>query len=472
VANRESYQDAIDRDRRDEQGDAAEPASRGEPPHARPGYRRRRDIDRALARYYEECKADTAKRLRNPRRQKQYCAAVAWKRVEQSGRFADYPAFARREPGHMKRTPPRNPRTGRFLKRSSTAGRTSKRARASESPSRRRTPARRAAAASPRRAPRRSRGREAQRRSAPRRSPRRTSGRGRSGQTNIAIVPVGVAKEPRRRGRGRGRARMYEPVLAGAGAVSLFVTAAVIGDLIADALDRYIAGYDPATSPVPALGAPYTVDNPIPKWNNDSAAMQPGIARLAAQIVPALIFFLLGGVTRGAALKFFLYGMGGGFAVHAGRQIITAYIIVPMVKSSTSTGARMYQHEMNVYNGLANPSGGILGAGPMNRPHGRGMLGAGPGNQPASPPQLPSNQPAARVPVALATQASPPAAAAAPAAQPAPAQQAAPAMMGQPPAQQHPSGCRCTACPQPAAGNGAGPGPHPLWSVLLDRRAA
>ena len=454
----------------------AEPA-RGEPPHARAGYRRSRELDRELARHYEQCKADTDARFRkNPRRQKQYCAAVAWSRAEKSGRFPDYPTFshAHREPEPMKRRmPPRNSK-GRFVKRSSSAGRTSRRA--SESPARKRkAPRARAYEESPRRRkPRRAKAASPRKSS---RGARRSSGR-RSGQTNIAIVPVGVAKESRR-GRGRGRGmrgvrRAREPVMAGAGAVTLFVTAVVIGDLIADAVDRYIAGYDPATSPAPTLVAPYTVDNPIPKWNNDAAAMQPGLARIAAQLGPAILFFLLGAVVnKSAALKFFLYGLGGGFTVHAGAQIITSYIIVPMVKGSSSTGARMYQHEINVYNGLANPSGGILGAGPANqRGQGRGLLGAGPGNQPAgAPPQLPANQPVARTPVALASQASPPAAAAAaqPAQQQPPAQQA-PAMMGQPPAGggAHPAGCKCNACPQAPASNGA----HPLWSVLLERRAA
>jgi hypothetical protein len=267
--------------------------------------------------------------------------------------------------------------------------------------------------------------------------------------------------------------------MAGAGAIALFTTGAVLAFLIGDAIDRYMAGVDPAATS-PTLPAPYaTVDNPIPKYNNDAAAMAPGLWRITAQLVPAIIFFLLGGVTKGAALKFFLYGLGGGFAVRLSTQLITAYIIVPMVSSSTGMGARMYQHEQNVYNALANPSGGVLGAGPANRPGGarRGLMGQPPveGQPAGAPPQLPANQRAARVPVALASQATPQPVAAQAAA--APAQQQQQGMMGAPPAA-HPAGCRCTQCPQPQAAPAAAPaangeaGPHPLWSVWLTQPRA
>jgi hypothetical protein len=257
--------------------------------------------------------------------------------------------------------------------------------------------------------------------------------------------------------------------MAGAGSVALFTTGAVLAYLMADALDRYLAGVDPAATS-PTLPAPYaSIDNPIPKYNNDAVAMAPNLWRIGAQLVPAIIFFLLGGVTKSAGLKFFLYGLGGGFTVHVSTQIITAYIIVPMLASSTGTGARMYQHEQNAYNALANPSGGYLGKGPANRPR-HGLMGAPPNNTPAAPPPaLPANQPANRVPVALASQATPQPA---PAAAPPPAQQQ---MLGAPPGQ-HPAGCRCTQCPQqqaaPPPSNGQQSGPHPLWSVLLDRAAA
>ena len=467
MARRDSYQDVIDRDR--ESRSAGESPNSGRPPEARKGYKRRAAIDRDLARYYEQCKGQTRGRFKSSGRQKQYCAAVAWKRVEQTGRYPDYPTQKRSEATPMKR----NRRTGRFQK-------TSSHRRAKASSKRRAAPA--AYAAEPRR--RRARASAAPR-SAPRRSrAKRSRGGRRSQATNIAIVPVGVASERRRRRSGRrgahrpARAAAYSPrryrarekVLAGAGSVALFTTGAVLAYLIADALDRYLAGVDPAaTSTVAsALPAPYgSLDSPIPKWNNDAAAMAPSLTRIGAQLAGAVLFFLLGGVTKSAGLKFFLYGLGGGFTVHVSTQIITAYIIVPMISTSTGAGARMYQHEQNVYNALANPTGGYLGKGPANRPR-HGLMGAPPnGTAAAPPPALPANQPAARVPVALASQASPqPVAAAA---------QQQQQMMGSPPA--HPAGCRCTQCPQqkidpPApAGNGQS-GPHPLWSVLLDRQAA
>jgi len=274
---------------------------------------------------------------------------------------------------------------------------------------------------------------------------------------------------------------MREPMLVGAGGVMVFTTGAAFGWLFADALDRYLAGVDPAASPAPTLAAPYTVDNPIPKWNNDSQAMQPGWQRMGAQLLGAIIFFGFGAmVARSMLWKFFLYGLGSGFTVHLSTQIITAYVIVPMVKTSTASGARMYQHEINVLNGLANPSGGILGKGPANKPgaYGRGLLGKGPGNE-APPPQLPANQPVARVPVALATAASPQGTAAAPAAAglvPAavPAAAAGAQRMGQPPA--HVAGCACQQCggekrADPPANGKPSFDAQSVWSALLERAA-
>lgn len=479
MGRRESYQDVIDRDR-DKGLPAAEAPGSGRPPEARKGYKRREAIDRDLARYYEQCKGQTRGRFKSKGRQKQYCSAVAWKRVESTGRYQDYPTFQKRSEATMA-MPKRNSRTGRFMKK--RGGKSSHRR---SSPSRRRkaaAPAAYAAESRPRR--RKGKRRSTTSREAPRRTSRRSShttrrskGR-RSGPTNIAIVPVGVAGERR-----RSRAAAYSPrryrardkVLAGAGSVALFTTGAVIAYLISDALDRYLAGVDPAATS-PTLPAPYsTIDNPIPKYNNDAVSMAPGLTRIGAQLAGAVLFFLLGAVTKGAALKFFLYGLGGGFTVRVSTQIITAYIIVPMVSSSTGTGARMYQHEQNVYNALANPSGGYLGAGPANRAGAygrRGLMGQPPNGTPAAPPALPSNQPAARVPVALASQATPQPVAAAPAA-PAPAQQQT---LGQPPTAGHVPGCKCAQCPQPkeapaSNGNGAATGPHPVWAVLLDRQAA
>lgn len=276
-------------------------------------------------------------------------------------------------------------------------------------------------------------------------------------------------------------------MLVGAGGVMVFTTGAAFGWMFADLLDRYLAGVDPATPAATLtatpLAAPYTMDNPIPKWNNDSQAMQPNWKRLGVQLLGAVIFFGFGAmVTRSMLMKFFLYGIGGGFTVHLSTQIITAYVIVPMVKSSTATGARLYQHEINVLNGLANPSGGVLGKGPANQPgaYGRrqGLLGRGPGNEP--PPQLPANQPVARVPVALATAASPQGTAAAPAASGlVPVAAAAPARMGQPPAQAHVAGCACQQCggpkPEATAPNGSGKpsfDAQSVWSALLERQQA
>lgn len=468
---RVTYPELIERDRAARREQAAGAPRRLEPPHARPSYPRRRALNRDLARYYEGCRTDPAVARRFPResRQKSYCAGVAWKRVHDSGRYPDYPTETKRpsEPRRvaatkattstkraspMRRMPPRDPKTGKFLKRGSSG-------------SRRSTGARRASetrTTSAARGTHRVKGYSYKRGGKTVRVPshmsreakkgttrstkgaRRSSGSRRAPQTNIAIVPVGTmapreAKKGRSRGRGRSRAReaMYEAPLLTAGGVALLFTGVFLGDMFADAVDRYLAGVDPAASPAPTLPSPYTVDNPIPKYNNDSQAMQPGLWRIVAQLVPGLFFIAVGGAVKSAALKVFLYGFGGGFLTHLGAQIVTAYIIVPMVKGSTGMGARMYQHEINVYNALANPSGGILGAGIFRN---KGKMGA-------PPAQLPQTQPGARVPVALAAAASPAQVpvAAAPVAAAVPANGAAPQTMGQPPAA-HQAGCGCAQC--------------------------
>jgi hypothetical protein len=474
VARRESYQDVINRDR-DRMAPAAERASpSARPPEARRGYKRRAAIDADLARYYEQCKRTTRGRFKSSGRQKQYCAAVAWKRVEQTGRFPDYPTFAKRtEPDAM---PRRNPRTGRFVKGS---GKTSRGHRSSEAG--RRTSGRagehRVSGYTYKRGGKTVRVRPHMSRETPRTSrssggsrsrPKRSSGRRSAAPPpNIAIVRVGGAGEARGRGKAYSprRYKAREPVMAGAGRVTLLVTGVTLGFMVADAIDRYLAGV-PSTTAANTLPAPYaSIDNPIPKYNNDVVSMKPSLTRIAAQMIPAIVLFLLGGVTKGASLKFFLYGLGGGFTVHFVEQIVTAYVIVPMVSSSTGTGQQMYQHEINAYNAIANPSGGYLGAGPANRPgaYGRrhGLMGAPPQNSAAAPPPaLPANQPA-RVPVVLATQPTPQ-----PAAAPAAQQQAA--MMGQPPAQQPAAAPQAAPAPTP---NGQS-GPHPVWAALLERQAA
>lgn len=384
---------------------------------------------------------------------------------------------------------------GRFKKRSSTGNRSSSR-RSSESrrsspasaaretrraPSHRSSPRRKSSARSYESKPRKS--------SSHRSSTRRSSSR-KPTQTNIAIVPVGAMREASRRSasprRYRARDGSRTVVSMTAGGITLLFVSASVGFIVADVLDRYIAGVDPAASPAPTLPAPYaTVDNPIPKYNNDAQAMQPGWGRMGAQFALGLFGIALGAALKTPALKFTFYGLGLGAMTHLSAQIVTAYIIVPMSKSSTGAGARMYQHEINVYNGLANPSGGILGKGPA-------QLGA-PAQQTKrndAPPQLPANQPQGRMPAALASQAtrqevpvgtpaaSPPARAAAPAAAPAPAPAAAasPATMGQPPA--HQSGCGCQQCKPAEQPSNGGTGAHPMFSykfrhaIGAQRRAA
>src|SRR5579871_3969372 len=112
---RATYLDLIDEDRRAQHEEAAAPANRSrapEPPKAKPGYARKRQLDRDLARTYERCKSQTRGRFRSTQRQRGYCAAVAWTVAKKSGRYPDYPAFRGKEED-MKRDS-----RGRFLPKS------------------------------------------------------------------------------------------------------------------------------------------------------------------------------------------------------------------------------------------------------------------------------------------------------------------------------------------------------------------
>lgn len=257
-----------------------------------------------------------------------------------------------------------------------------------------------------------------------------------------------------------------------AGGLSLFLSSVLVGDLIADAIDRYVAGVDPASTTA-TLPDPYNVDNPIPKYNNDVVAMAPSLARVGWQGLFAIAGIAAGALVASPALKLLFYGLGGGAVTHLGSQIITAYVIVPMNKASTGTGLRMYQHEINVYNALANPTGGILGRGPANRPRRVGEPPAA--QQHPEVKQLPANQPKPRIPVALASQVQPQAIPAPPnnsSAAPAPlVQQAANPAVGSPPAG-HVAGCKCSQCPQPKQEPAPSLGGHPLGDWLLTRHAA
>jgi len=474
VARGESYLDVIDRSRDERRDHAADSRGSPEPPRSRAGYRKKRSLDRELGRDYEQCKRETRGRFKSERRQKSYCAAVAWTRVKQSGKFADYPGFSKeKEP--MRRTPKRDSK-GRFLPKRSSESRRAKETRRAP----RRAPAR--AASEARRAPRRPA------RSTVAAAPRRTTAgkRPRKGarrapaQTNIAIVPVGVAKAPRSRPRkgssrprraSRAREMAYDAPVAGAAGLSLMFVGGMVGDLAADIADRWIgsastANYNASASSLPA--AYQTAGAPM-QYNNDLTAMKPSMGRIGVQLLLAVLGIGGGAMVASPALKFLLYGFGFGAGFHLSTQLLTAYVIAPMFATAGATGrgVDMYQHEANTAQAMASttPGSGYIGAAPRDAapatppPVGsqvitrRATMGAAP------PPQLPSA--AARVPVALAN------AAAAP----------MPATMGAAPtngAAQPDCGCPPGDAPSTMGAppsNGVDGGPHPMWSALLARAA-
>ncbi|MGH8749676.1 MAG: hypothetical protein ACREU5_11290, partial [Burkholderiales bacterium] len=115
------YLDLIDRDRQDAAGAASE-RSRRSPLAVRADYRRAPELRGDLARHYEACKGGSAKKRFRGERLKNYCAATAWTIAQRSGRYPDYPterASAKSKVTMARRTPQRDPRTGKFLKRAS-----------------------------------------------------------------------------------------------------------------------------------------------------------------------------------------------------------------------------------------------------------------------------------------------------------------------------------------------------------------
>ena len=163
-------------------------------------YPRARSFEKDLLRYYEECSLSRSAARFKGERKKSYCARVAWARIKTTGRYPDYPGFARKEDAmkKRKRTEKRN-RKGQFVKASA-----------------KRKPAKRTHRKAPtRKAARRHRARPAARRAAPRR--------------HRARAPIAVATSPRRRRRRTTRRyarEMPAPFASMSGAQAMTVAAA------------------------------------------------------------------------------------------------------------------------------------------------------------------------------------------------------------------------------------------------------
>jgi hypothetical protein len=92
---RASYLDRMDAFRSGAQPAVSRPPRAPNPISVDRGYPRRASLEANLVKYYESCiRSKAAKKLTGDAR-KRYCAGVAWRRARESGRYADYPAFAK-----------------------------------------------------------------------------------------------------------------------------------------------------------------------------------------------------------------------------------------------------------------------------------------------------------------------------------------------------------------------------------------
>jgi hypothetical protein len=385
-----TYLDAIRRDRTTARSPAPLAVRRDYPSGKRAA------LKRDLARHYEACKREPRNRGLTAERRKNYCSRVAWTIVRRSGRYPDYPTFAKRrgKGAEMKRD-----HHGRFVKyrARSMAKRSHRRSHAS-SPRRHRRRARAVAYTHRRRrahmvaapAPRRRRVGAAATTSTPHRRRRRASAsRRRSGSRRGGARPViVVANSPRRRSYRRPHHARSAPLFT-LGGMMTFGVGGIFGAEAADLLTRYFLGLSPTTTPLP------TGVTSIASYNDVVMAAPPSLKRVAIELGVSLLGWIGGGLAARAGmslLSLFGYGWGFGATFHLGSAIIDGYLLQPLFVGSTSTpnaiGQQMFQHEINASAARATAvaAGGTLGA-PVNR---------------AGTPVLPPQRPTTHVPAALA----------------------------------------------------------------------
>jgi hypothetical protein len=362
----------------------------------RPNYPRRRELQRSLGHHYEDCKTKNAGRFKG-RRLQSYCAAVAWTIAQNDPRYRDY--FRQQPKGKTPmrrrrgRTPPRNPRTGKFMRSSRHRPKSGSEARRRRSPRRYRArastammPAREVRrAAAPRRRRRRARARTAYA-YAPRRRRRRSSRR--SGPKNIVVM--GETHRRRRRGR---RVRAHAPPLLTAGGVVVFCIGGLIGYEVTDLVDRYIASQSTA-APAAGTTAPAlpTGVTSVAQYNDLAVAAKPSMGRIFWGLSQIVMGFGLGWAVPWSGLKLFFYGWGAAATFHLGGRLIDTWIVMPLLAPAAGQPAsRLFTHETNAQ-ALLNPSTTTTTTTTAGTT--AGTMGA---------PRLPAGQPAARVPQALAT---------------------------------------------------------------------
>jgi hypothetical protein len=354
-AQRDTYLRVIERERAAgvRRGVAEDPQA-AQPPRASVSYARRRELDRLLADHYERCRRSPRTRARfgdGTRRQKEYCAAVAWKIARSSGRFPDYPAFRRSPSPRTKETVTmRRDSRGRFLKKSGSP-RAGKRRNKRSGTHHVKGYTMHRRGKTVRVAPHTSH--EA---AAPtRRRRRRSGGRRRSSSRRGGARPViVVANSPRRRSGHRRHVARMPPVFSLTGMLA-FGVGGMIGGELADVTDRYIAGYMPPAQgqQAPQLPSSVAPGTTIAQYNDAVQAAPPNGMRILGQIGVSLAGFAFGAVSQRfghGILALFGYGWGFGGLFHLGTQVIDSYLIAPMFVSNnalTARGSQLYQHEYN-----------------------------------------------------------------------------------------------------------------------------
>ncbi|HTA17766.1 MAG TPA: hypothetical protein VK989_00655 [Polyangia bacterium] len=209
--------------------------------------------------------------------------------------------------------------------------------------------------------------------------------------------------------RAHRRRRYYAkaPPMATAGGLVIAGIGATVGYLVTDLGDRYIAGYNPTTSPAPTLPSGVTS---IAQFNDVVVSAKPSLARIGWGLGMMIVGFGGGAMAPWAGLKMFLYGWGLGATAHLGGQLLNAYVVEPMFQTNgvaSANGSRMFQHEIHSNNTLTPPAGAAAGTltglgqtpGARMTAGGTPIAALGPGGARGSL----GAQPHARIPSALAS---------------------------------------------------------------------
>jgi len=173
----------------------------------------------------------------------------------------------------------------------------------------------------------------------------------------------------------------------GVGGGLVLATGGLFGFWTADQLHRMSVTYKTTDTNQPTLPAGLT----LAQYNDAAVAARPTWQSQAWQWGTVLFTGVLGLFVPWRWAKLFLYGTSIGAGLHATYQLVTGYIILPVVAggATDSWGQRAYAYELAANYAL----------GKMTKPASttQGRLGAPPGTR-----ALPAHA-AARVPVSLAT---------------------------------------------------------------------